>query len=142
MELTQVTRGGYMEVQTIQSVFLFLSVGAVSLFSFIAVVGWSQARSSERKAYYKYEMFKKLGETEGPAAASVLELLREQEKNAQVRQREKAKLSGLITVAGGVALIVFLRQFLLHSPVYLCGLIPLFIGAAQLAYVYLLAPKL
>jgi hypothetical protein len=32
MELTQVTRGGYMEVQTIQSVFLFLSVGAVSLF--------------------------------------------------------------------------------------------------------------
>ena len=42
-------------------VYLFLSVGAVGMFSFIAVASWADARRKEREAYYKSETLKKAG---------------------------------------------------------------------------------
>jgi hypothetical protein len=130
-----------MGIQNLLPVFLFLSVGAVSVFSFVAVAVWSDARLRERKAYYKNEMLKKIAEMQGAGAASVLEILRDQERSAERRRREGIKLGGLVTVAVGIGLLVFLRQFVLDRPVYLCGLIPLLVGVALLAYSYVLAPK-
>jgi hypothetical protein len=130
-----------MGFQNLLPVFLFLSVGAVSLFSFIAVAVWSEARLRERKAYYKSEMLKKLAENQGSGAASVLEILRDEVRNSERLRREGIRMGGLITVAVGIALLVFLRQVVLDRPVYLCGLIPLFIGVALLVYSYVLAPK-
>jgi len=122
-------------------VFAFLSVGAVSLFSFVAVASWSDARRREREAYYRSETLKKIAETQGDGGKAALDFLREEEKNAMRRRREGTRLGGLITVAVGIGFMVFLRGIERSQPAYLLGFIPLFIGVALLAYSFFLAPK-
>ncbi|HUD67610.1 MAG TPA: hypothetical protein VMQ17_23710 [Candidatus Sulfotelmatobacter sp.] len=124
-------------------IFLFLSVASVALFSFVAVAVWSGERRREREAYYRSETIKKVADAQGAAGSSAIEFLREEEKIAARRRREGQKLGGLITVAVGVGLMVFINAVDRSdpSPAYLVGLIPLLIGGALLAYTYVLAPK-
>ena len=126
--------------------FVFLSVGAVALFSFIAVAAWSDARRKEREAYYTSETLKKIAES-GAGGAAALEFLREQDRIAERRRRGGLRLGGLICGAVGIALMIQLRA-MSHDPiarvpsgVYFAGLIPLLVGIALLLYSYLLAPK-
>lgn len=126
--------------------FMFLSVGAIALFSFVAVASWSDARRKEREAYYKNETLKKIAETmQGSGANPALELLREEDKRERQHRREGQRLGGLITTGVGIGVMVFLRALMAaegdHEPAYLVGLIPMFVGLALLAYSYLLAPK-
>lgn len=123
--------------------FLFLSVASVALFSFIAVAVWSQERRREREAYYRSETLRRIAETQGAGGDSAIEFLREEEKNAVRRRQEGQKLGGLITVAVGIGMMVFIKAVDRSDPdpAYLVGLIPLFIGVALLAYAYFLAPK-
>ena len=125
--------------ETSTSVFLFLSVGAVALFSFIAVASWADARRKEREAYYKSETLKKIAESQG--AGAVVDLLREEHKQATMKRREGLKLGGLVNIAVGVGLMAFLGGLIHEERIYLVGLIPLFIGVALLGYVLFLAPK-
>jgi uncharacterized membrane protein YeaQ/YmgE (transglycosylase-associated protein family) len=74
-----------------------------------------------------------------------VELLREDERIKASKTREGLKIGGLINVAVGIGLMIFLHALLggadrQTGSVYLCGLIPGLVGAALLAYVYLLAP--
>jgi lipopolysaccharide export LptBFGC system permease protein LptF len=123
--------------------FLFLAISSVALFSFLAVVTWSDSRRREREAFYKAETIRKITESQGGGGASGLEFLREEEKNAARRRREGLKLGGLVTLAVGISLMIFLRAVkgAGGEPADLVGLIPAFIGIALLVYVYLLAPK-
>ncbi len=122
---------------------LSLGVGSIALFSFVAVASWSAERRREREAYYKSETLKKIAETQGTGGNSALEYLREEDKIKSRRQREGQKLGGLITLAVGIAMMIFLRA--VPDPgarqASFVGLIPLLIGVALLAYAYLLAPK-
>jgi hypothetical protein len=117
---------------------LFLSAGAVSLFSFVAVAVWSDNRRREREAYYKSELLKKISEMQADNAVIVL---REVERNALRRRLEGIKLGGLVTTAVGIGLMVFLRALVADQPVYLVGLLPLLIAVALLVYSHVLAPK-
>jgi hypothetical protein len=119
-------------------VFVFLAVGAVALFSMISVAVWSGARRQEREAYYKADMMKKVAEAQGPGANSALEMMREEARIATVRMKQGLQIGGLITGAVGLGVLIFLR-FLLGADqgVYLCGLIPLFVGMALFASSYL-----
>jgi hypothetical protein len=128
-------------VQETLPIFLFLSLSAVSLFSFAGVAVWSSARRWEREAYYKNEMLKKVAESDGAGVVAALELLREQDRIAERQRRDGAKLGGLVTVATGIGLLVYLRVLVHDRPVYLCGLIPLLIGGALLTYAYVLSSK-
>ena len=74
----------------------------------------------------------------GPEAA--LEILREEERIRGHRVRQGLKLAGMITGGAGVGLCVFLHQLLPDIPVYLVALIPILVGAAFLAYGFVLAP--
>jgi hypothetical protein len=122
----------------IVTIVLAVSVGAIALFSFLAVAAWAASRRREREAYYRSEVVKKLSGMPGDAAVA---LLREQERNAMRRQREGLRLSGLVTAAVGIGLMIFLRALMPGAPIYLVSLIPLLIGAAFLLYSYILAPK-
>lgn len=121
---------------------LFLSIGAISLFSFLAVAAWSDSRRKEREAFYVTEAVKKIAETAGPGSNASVEYLREQEQISTRRRLESIRLGGLVTGAVGVSLMIFLAGVEHREPGYLVGLIPLFIGAALFAYVQFLAPKL
>jgi hypothetical protein len=59
----------------------------------------------------------------------------------RAKRREGMKLGGLINLGIGVALMIFLHALVADAPVYLCGLIPGFIGVALLTYTLVLAPK-
>ncbi len=118
-------------------VFVFLAVGAVALFSFLAVNSWSDARRKERESYYKNDMLKKLADAQGPGANSALEIMREEARLSTIRMRQGLQIGGLVTGAVGLALLIFLRALVGANGVFLCGLIPLFIGLALYAGSYL-----
>jgi len=120
---------------------VFLSVGAVSLFVvFLPVVTWLDKQSKEREAFYKADTFRRVAEASGEGAKAALELLREDERLKRTKAREGIKLGGLICIAVGAALVIFLRALIGNEPVYLCGLIPGFIGLVMLVYALFLAP--
>ena len=122
---------------------LFLCVGIVGFFSFLAVAVWSSERRREREAYYRSESIRKIAESQGAGGSSAIEFLREEGKSTARRRSEGQKLGGLVTVAVGISLMVFIKAVDVRDPepAYLVGLIPLLIGVALLAYSYLLAPK-
>lgn len=125
--------------------FLFLSVGAASLFAFLAVASFAESRRRERESYYKNDMLKKIAESQSSSAVATIEFLREEQQAAARRQARKQhesySLGGLITGAIGVALMIFLRAIVHNQPVYLVGMIPLFIGLALLAHAYLFTAR-
>jgi hypothetical protein len=49
----------------------------VSLFSFLAIASWVDARRKEREAFYRSEAIKRLSEMQGAVPDAVLQLLRE-----------------------------------------------------------------
>jgi uncharacterized membrane protein (GlpM family) len=115
-------------------------VSTIAVFSFLAVASWTNARRKEREAYYKSETLKKLAEVQGNAAGAILELLREEDRIESQRRIDGRKLGGLISVAAGAGLAVFLRAIDHNEPAYLAALIPLLVGVALLAHAYLLTP--
>jgi len=127
----------------VMGLWMFLSIGAVSLFVvFIPLTSWIEARRKEREAFYKADTMRRLVESSGEGAKIAMEMLKEQDRQQRVKTREGMKIGGLINLGVGIALMIFLRALIGHEPVYLCGLIPGFIGVAMLTYALFLAPKI
>jgi hypothetical protein len=119
---------------------MFLSIGAVSLFVvFIPLVSFIDSRRKEREAFYRAETLRRLAESSGEGVKAALELLQAENRTERLKKREGIKISGLINIAVGIALIIFLRSLGGQGSPYLCGLIPGFIGVAMLTYVFFLA---
>ena len=124
---------------------VLISLVLVCVFSFLAVASWSKARLRERQAFYKSETIRKIAESQGGSAA--LEYLRESDHNAARQRREGQRVAGLVTLAVGVGVMIFLRRVPISpdsgsdSSAYLVGVIPVLVGMALLIYSYVLAPK-
>jgi hypothetical protein len=117
---------------------IFLSIGAVALFVvFIPAVSWIDGRRKEREAFYKAETYRRLTESSAEGAKAAIELMREESRMERIKKYEGLKLSGLVCIGVGLALVIFMRAEDNHS--YLVGLIPAFIGVANLVYVYVSA---
>lgn len=128
--------------------FLFLSVGAIAVFSFISIAVWTEARRKEREAYYKADSLRRIAEMPGEAALQVIGLLREEEqiRQAQVQAKEGKmiegmKIGGLVNIAVGIGLMFLIGGTNRGSSAYFVGLIPGLIGVALLVYALFLAPK-
>ena len=121
---------------------MFLSIGAVALFVvFIPLTSWIDSQRKEREAFYKAETVRRLTESSSDGAKAAIELLREQDRMGRAKKREGMKIGGLINLAVGLGIMIFLRALVKDEPVYLCGLIPGLIGVALLTYALVLAPK-
>jgi Flp pilus assembly protein TadB len=127
-------------VMEFQGSFIWPAVGALGLFSWLAVESWSENRRKEREAFYRNDTLRKIAESQGGASAA-LEYLREEERNAERRRRERLKLGGLISMAVGIGVSAFLVAVLPYNPVFILGLIPLLVGLSLLIYVYIVAPS-
>ena len=128
--------------------FLFLSVVMVSVFSFVSIAVWTEARRKERESYYKAESTRRLAEMSADGAQHVIAMLQEEERIRQAELRTKEvkviegmKIGGLVNIAVGVALMFLIRGTSQETSAYLVGLIPGFIGVALLVYAIFMAPK-
>jgi hypothetical protein len=117
----------------------FLSVGAVALFGiFLPITTWLDSRRKEREAFYKADTMRRVTESSTDSAKASVEYLREVSRLEQIKTIEGLKIGGLIMVAVGVGVCILL-WFLTGLPVAAAGVIPLLIGVAMLAYVFVLA---
>jgi hypothetical protein len=123
------------------AVAIFLPILMVCIFSFVSIASWAEARRKEREAFYHAEAIKKIAESPAGGATAALELMREQERVDHRRRRESQKLGGLVTLAVGTGLGIFLRGIEHDVPVYLVGLIPAGAGLALLVYAFFLSER-
>jgi hypothetical protein len=86
----------------------------------------------EREAFYRAEMFKKLGELHGSGA--VLDYLREEEELAAQRRGQGMMLGGLITMAVGAGVFVALMVTVKAGPAFVVGVAPFIVGLVLVAY--------
>lgn len=122
------------------AVIAFLTAAAVSLFSFVSVAAWAHARRLEREAFYKSETMKKVAESPGGSSAAI-ELLREEERIRARRRRDGLRLGGLVNLAVGIGLWVFLLAMGSDRPLHMVGLIPMLVGVVLAVYSFLPGPK-
>ena len=108
---------------------------------FIPTVTWIDSQRKEREAFYKAETIRRVAEASGEGAKAALELLKAESRMESHKRGEGMKIGGVICVAVGAAMVIFLRVLTATDPgaPYLVGLIPGFIGVAMLVYVYALA---
>jgi hypothetical protein len=99
-------------------------------------------RRKEREAFYKADTIRRLAESSGEGARAAVEMLKEEDRQSRTKKREGMKIGGLTNIGVGIALLIFLRALIPNEPVYLCGLIPGFVGVALLTYALFLAPPL
>jgi hypothetical protein len=109
---------------------LMVAIVGTAVFAFITLVVWLGNREKERKTHYRGEMARRIVEADD--AGPVLEYVRETERTDAARTGWKARMAGLITMAVGVALMIFLYQAMPGSPGYLVGLIPGLVGVVLL----------
>jgi hypothetical protein len=115
-------------------------VAIVATFTFTAVVSWAESRRKEREAYYRHETYRKMLELPGAASQAIIDLMREEEDRETRRRIEGMRLAGLILIAAGVGLMVFLRFLTPGTAVFLSGLLPLLIGIVMAIYAFLTKP--
>jgi peptidoglycan/LPS O-acetylase OafA/YrhL len=122
---------------------LALALVLIGLFSFMSVFVWAYQRRREREAYYRSETLRRFSETGGNARELLLQALQKEERNAGRRRLEACKLAGVITLALGIAMMMFIKAVDARSveSSYLVGLIPVSVGLSLLIYVYVLAPR-
>ena len=111
--------------------FVIAVVGTAGL-SFGAVILWLAARAKERGDQRRNDTIRKI--TEAGNSAPALEYLREVEKADAGRIRNRVRLTGLVTIAVGAALMPILAASVFGAPVYLAALIPLLVGVALLIF--------
>jgi len=121
-------------------VFLVPAVGAIALFTFLAVVGWAAERRRERETYYRYEFRKRLVESGQMSGTDLRELQRYENESEAQRRRQGLLAAGMIVAGTGLGLLLGLR-FIEDEAVWMVGYIPLFIGVGMLLYAVVLAPK-
>lgn len=124
-------------------VFVFLAVGAIALYSFLSINSFVNGRRKEREAYYKNETVRRLTESQGAGADAAIAVMREEDHLWSRRRLEGLKLSGLVTTAVGIGLMIFLGIAVddNHLIGVAIGIIPFMVGLALLLYAYRLAPR-
>jgi hypothetical protein len=114
-------------------------VAILGVFCFLSVSVWSGSRKNEREAFYKSESLRRITEASGEGAKLAMDLLKEEERLRRIKAREGLKIGGIICLAVGLGMGIFLRA-ITPEAAYLVGLIPGLIGVALLVYVFLMAP--
>jgi hypothetical protein len=119
--------------------FFFIPIALFTYLVYLAIRFLSRSPKVEREAYYHAEVIKKIAES-GAGSAPAIEYLREQERIKAAKWLGGLKLGGLINIAVGLGMMIFLWT-LTHGAPCAVGTIPLLVGLAMLAYAFWLAPE-
>jgi hypothetical protein len=107
----------------------------------LGFVIWTGDKRKEREAFYRNELLKKIVDSPAGSTQSVLDMMHQQEREAQIRKREGLKLAGIILIAAGIGLGTFLALIEKEDPVWAVGLLFLLVGIALFSYVTFMAPR-
>jgi len=108
----------------------------------LGFVVWAGEKRKEREAFYRSELFKKIIDSPSGSTQSVLEMVRQEEREAQIRKLEGLKLAGVILIAAGIGLTALLAMLERHEPAWIVGPLPILVGAALFIYVRFMAPRM
>ncbi len=139
------------DVMTRIVVFTWLTVTAIAVFAWIGVSQWIAARAAERKDRERNALLRHLAGQPAESVRLVLDKLREEEEQARkdaaakfqflaaahernMRSSTPGARGGLIIVAFGVGLSIFLYAVALDPGTWTIGLIPVLIGAVVTAF--------
>lgn len=116
-------------------------VAIVSTFTMIIFAIRFGTQRREREAFYRAESLRRITDSSGEGAKAAIELLKEEERLKRIKAREGLKIGGLVCVAVGLAMVIFMWALTKTDPdvPYLVGLVPGFIGVALLVYVFFMA---
>ena len=130
------------------AMFLFLAAGSVALFAFLSVAHWVSTHSAERMALERMALFRKLAETPVDAAAIVLAQLREddarrehQERIKAQRNRRDSRQGGLVVLAVGIGLSIFLKAVAPEDAVWTLGIMLMLIGIVLVSFTFFRQPE-
>ncbi len=107
-----------------------IAIVVTATLAFIPAIVWMDNGRKEREAHYRSETARQISEADDPQP--IIEYYRETERIDAARTRTKARVAGVITVAVGIALMIFFYQIVPGQAVYLAGLIPLLVGVGLL----------
>jgi len=116
-------------------------IAVVSTFVFLIFAVRYGTQQKDREAFYRSENLRRITESSGEGAKAAIELMKEEERLKRIKSREGMKIGGLICIAVGIAMVIFLWAMTKTDPgaPYLVGLIPGFVGVALLVYVFFMA---
>lgn len=116
--------------------FMCAVIGTAGI-TFVAIVIWVEERTKQRQAHYESENIRKLIESGGAEAAT--RFLQETRRRKAEETRNGARLGGIITIAVGISLMVFMHQLFNGAPIYLVGLVPMSVGVGLLIFTELIS---
>jgi hypothetical protein len=114
-------------------------VAIPAVFTFVSIAAWADNRRKERESFYRHETYRKIMEHPGEATQPVVEMMRERERQRQLKRIEGLRLGGLVTSAVGIGVMVFLYFLTDEAPIYLAGLIVLLIGLVLMVHGFFIA---
>lgn len=120
-------------------IFMVPIVGAIALFTFLAVDSWATERRKEREAYYEHELRKRMVDAGKLDGEDIRALVQFENDKAMASGKQSMVVGGMVLAGVGVGLLFGLR-FIDGTAVWMVGFIPLGIGAAILLYWILFAP--
>ena len=116
-------------------------VSVIAVFTFISIASWAENRRKERETYYRHETYRKIMEHPDEATRAVVEMMRREEQQQQLKRIEGLRLGGAVTFVVGIGVVVFLYALIPDEPIYLAGLIVLLIGLVLMLYGFFFAKK-
>lgn len=132
-----------MNMDISMGIFAFVAIIAVAVFTLQSVVHWTNAQSTGRRARERHALLAKLAEQPRDSADLVIALLREEDAKDEARRLDRRRArraegmqAGLVLVAAGTGLGVFLAGLDTSEAVWPIGLMLVLIGLVLFAFAY------
>jgi hypothetical protein len=125
------------------AVFFFLAAASIALFSFLVATHWIDVRAAERRTLERFALLRKLAEMPSESVQRLIELVREDDAQEQVRERQRKEEArreelkgGAILIATGIGVSIMVASLTGNRPLWTVGLIPAVIGVVVFAFAY------
>lgn len=127
--------------------FTFIGLAVVSFFAFVTISHWISTVAAERRDRERLGVLKKVAEQPPEIGDRLRELLREEDARVERRSKRRARRArreglqgGVVVLAVGIGISVFLRALVPNRPVWTLGIMIMLVGAVIASFALFEAP--